>query len=222
MGFTSHKKEVLDVVDFMGAPRKFTDKEGIVNVKAYKVDKTENVYTQTNSKDAQKTIKLIESSKGEIEQLKSVNEIVVAKNLNGIAAYDHDSNRLYVNEKISNSGYIEKYLSSDYFVAENATDVVKHELYHKEHWDVIKRRALTTGKSVDIVKQEMEAPLRSYVVNQNNMQPSYIRNFVSENAAGGFEYDKSLNELIADVRLQKDKGIEKDKILTGLVEDILK
>lgn len=38
-------------------------------------------------------------------------------------------------------------------------DVLRHEMHHKDHWDKIKRIALTSGKCSDIVKAELEAPI---------------------------------------------------------------
>lgn len=146
---------------------------------------------------------------------------MVAKDIHGIAAYDHAVNRLYVNERLSNAAYIKEQLSGNYFVAENANDVLLHEMHHKEHWDHIKTKVLTSGKSSDIVKQEIESALREYVQNQLASDPAYIRKNVSRNAANAFQRYASLNELIADVSLQKDKGIEKDSVLSKLVGGVV-
>lgn len=55
--------------------------------------------------------------------VRDVTEIVVVKDLPGIASHDHVDNILYVNEKLSNELYIAKDLSSNYFVAENAENM---------------------------------------------------------------------------------------------------
>ena len=204
-------------LDFMGAPKDFSDSNGIVSIKAYQVKGHDTIFTQTNTKDAQKTIQLISDKSAEIKQLQTVHEIVVAKDIPGIAAYDHVDNRLYVNERISNADFIKEQLSGGYFVAENAEDVLKHEMHHKDHWDYISAKALTTGKSNDIVKQEVEADLREYVQNQIASDAKYIRNTVSGNAAVNLQRYNSLNELIADVLLQADKQTGKDPELLKLV-----
>lgn len=206
--------------DFMGVPKDFSDGNGIVSIKAYQVKGHDTIFTQTNTKDAQKTIQLISDKAAEIKQLQAIPEIIVAKDIPGIAAYDHVDNRLYVNERISNADFIKGQLSGGYFVAENAEDILKHEMHHKKHWDYINAKALTSGKSSDIVKQEIEADLREYVQNQLASDPKYIRNTVSGNAAVNLQRYNSLNELIADVLLQADKQTGKDPELLKLVGDM--
>ena len=203
--------------DYMGAPKSFGDRSGGVAVKAYQVKGHDTLFTQTYSADAQGTISLILDQMEQMPQLQSVPEIVVAKDIPGIAAYDHVDNRLYLNERISSAAYIKEQLTGDYFVAENAVDILQHEMHHKEHWDYIRTKALTSGESSDIVKQKVEAELRQYVQNQLASDLAYIRKTVSRNAANGFQWYASLNELIADALLQKDKGIEKDSVLLKLV-----
>lgn len=200
-------------IDFMGASRNFSDRNGAISIKAYQVKGHHTIFTQTNSKDAQATIKLISDNSAEIQQLQTVSEIIVAKDVPGIAAYDHVDNRLYVNERISSDDFIEEQLSGGYFVAENAKDILRHEMHHKDHWDYISARALTSGKSSDIVKQEIEADLREYVQNQLASDPAYIRDTVSKNAEQCFNVKHSLNELIADSLLQGDKGAASDSML---------
>lgn len=208
-------------LDFMGAPKDFSDSNGIVSIKAYQVKGHNTIFTQTNTQDAQRTIQLISDTSAEIQQLQTVSEIIVAKDVPGIAAYDHVDNRLYVNERISSDDFIEEQLFGGYFVTENAKDILRHEMHHKEHWDHIKTKVLTSGKSSDIVKQEIESALREYVQNQLASDPAYIRKNVSRNAANAFQRYASLNELIADVSLQKDKGIEKDSVLSKLVGGVV-
>ncbi len=212
-----------ETVDFMGQPKIFTyqdfNKKEIVT-KGYSVDGHEGIFTQTNTKDAQNTITLIEREKENIPQLKNVNEIIINKDLPGVAAYDHSINRLYVNEKISNDEYIHNELESNYFVAENAEDVLRHEMHHKDHWDLIDRKALTSGKDSGTIKREIEADLRAYVMNQISSQSNYISAIVSKNAAVGLKHYNSLNELIAEVLLQNDKGNINDPFLMEKVGEM--
>ena len=93
-------------------------------------------------------------------------------------------------------------------------------MHHKDHWDCIRTKALTSGKSSAIVKQEIEAELREYVQNQLASDPLYVDKVVGENAANGLRKGASLNELIADVLLQKDKGSGKDSVLLKLVGEM--
>ena len=218
---TNKRESSSSDVDFMGKAKKFSDRAGKLSIKAYQVDGHEGLFTQTNTRDAQSTVKLILAQSKELPQLQNVSAVVVAKDIPGIAAYDHVDNRLYVNERLSNAEYIKEQLSGGYFVAETAEDVLKHEMHHKDHWDCINAKALTSGKSSDIVKQEIETDLREYVQNQLSSDPAYIRKMVSRNAANGFQRYASLNELIADALLQKDKGTEQDSVLLKLVGGVL-
>ena len=205
------------VADFMGRVADFSDKSGKISIKAYQVKGHDSIFTQTNTRDAQNTIRLVSGQFDSIQQLQNVSEIVVAKDVPGIAAYDHVDNRLYINERISSAAYIKEQLSGDYFVAENAVDILRHEMHHKDHWDFISEKALTSGKSSAIVKQEIESNLREYVQNQLASDPAYIRNTVSRNADNNFAARSILNELIADVLLQQDKNTVKDSLLLNLV-----
>lgn len=91
-------------------------------------------------------------------------------------------------------------------------------MHGKEHWDYIHTKALTSGKSSDIVKQqEIEAELRKYVQTQLASAPRYVSRIVSKNAANSLAESESLNELVAEALLQKDKGSVKDPILIKLV-----
>ena len=203
-------------IDFMGQPHVVTIGNG-KHIKAYEVKGHERFLTQSYSQDAQQTIALIEKQSKQIPQLNSVKEIVISKSLRGIAAYDHEQNRLYVNEALSNKEYIQRELSDGYFVAENAEDVLRHEMHHKDHWDKIKSISLTSGKSSDIVKAELEAPIQEYVSRQRSSDLGYIRKFVSKNAENNFRAKHSLNELIADIFLQDDKGSVRDSTMLAIV-----
>ena len=48
--------------------------------------------------------------------------------------------------------------------------------------------------------------------------PSYITRIVCDNAYNGYRKKDNLNELIAEVLLQEEKGIIKDKRLLELVK----
>ena len=113
-------------------------------------------------------------------------------------------------------GFLEQ-LSGGYFVAENAEDILRHEMHHKDHWDRIEEMALTTGRSRDMVKQEMEAELREYINRQLGSDRQYIRKTVSGNASDAYLNASTLNELIADALLQIDKGVSADAELLRLV-----
>lgn len=71
-------------------------------------------------------------------------------------------------------------------------------------WDFIKAKTLTSGKSSDIVKQEIEAVLREYV---NRQGVSYVQAVVRCNAYDGFKCSESLNELIAKALLLEARDL---------------
>ena len=208
--------------DFMGTPKNFTEESGVIDVKAYRIDDKSAIFSQTYSKDARNTVAFVKDSFEIVPNLKNVPEIVVAKDLPGIAAYDHINKRLYVHEGISNADFVKNKVANGYFVAKNSEEVLRHEMYHKSHWDKVEAEALTAGKNSDIMKQEIEADLRAYVKRQVAMQPSYIRENVSENAAFNYARDTTLNELIADTMLREEKGITVDRELLRLVRECVK
>ena len=197
-------------VDFMGQPRIFDG--GKFKIKAYEVKGLRGIYTQTNSIEAQNTIKYIENMrlKG---VLHSLDGVVVAKNLPGIAAYDHAKNLMYVNEQLCNNSIVNEWLKDGYFIAENVDDILKHEMFHKKHWDFI----MTKGNDYGIIKNRLEADLHKYVAEQQMYNPSYITRIVCDNAYNSYRKKDNLNELIAEVLLQEEKGIIKDERLLELV-----
>lgn len=202
--------EKVDNFDFMGKPQTFKNK--YFKVKAYAVDGTDKIYSQTYSKDAQNTIDFVSNMKNK-GIINGISKTVVANDFPGIASYDHVDNILYVNEKLLNSEYIEQQLSSGYFVAENAEDVIKHEMFHKKHWDFV----MTKGENYANIKHSIEEELHKYVSEQRIVDPLYISRTISINAELSFDCNNSLNELIAEVLLQETNGIVKDDTLLKLV-----
>ena len=109
------------ILDFMGKPQIFTNER--FKVKAYEVNGMYGIFTQTNSKDAKNTIEFI-SKMQHNDVIKDVSKTVVVKDLPGVAAYDHVTDVLYVNERLSNKTFIDEQLLSEYFVAESAEEVI--------------------------------------------------------------------------------------------------
>jgi phage head morphogenesis protein, SPP1 gp7 family len=214
MTYEEWKKQFVEIqgtnADFMGHPKIFKGEK--FSIKAYEVKELAGVFTQTNSSEAQKTMEFIKDmkSKGVLHDLDG---IVIAKNLPGIAAYDHENNLVFINEKVCESSYIDRYLKDDYFIAENAEDILKHEMFHKKHWDFV----MTKGDNHAIIKNKLEADLHKYVAEQQMYNPSYITRVVCDNAYNSYRKKDNLNELIAEVLLQEEKGIVKDRKLLQLV-----
>lgn len=204
-------------IDNMGRALNFVNDN--FNVKAYKADKYKNIYSQTFSKDAQSAISFVENAKKDIELLNDVSEIVICKNIPGIAAYDNLNNRLYVNELLVNKEYVEKQLN-DYFVADTPLDVLKHEMHHKQHWDFVKSKVVTNNSyyaTISTAKKTIEEELRRYVSNQLSQEYNYLLTNVSENAYYSYREKGTLNEVVAEVLLQEDKDAVRDSELLKMV-----
>ena len=61
-----------------------------------------------------------------------------------------------------------------------------------------------------------QLPIQEYVIRQRSSDLGYIHKFVSENAENNFKAKHSLNELIADIFLQDDKGSVRDSTLLAI------
>lgn len=109
--------ENVEDTDTMSLSKVF-DEDG-VRCKCNPVKNHNGIYTQTNSKNAQNTIKFVIDTKNSIDLLGDVSEIVIAKSIKGIAAYSHKNNRLYINEKLTDESFLNEMLKDGYFVAEN-------------------------------------------------------------------------------------------------------
>lgn len=210
-GHTEDLNQKTDILDRMGKPQLFTAENA--KIKAYEVDGLSNVFTQTNTKDAQNTIDSVRVMQ-ENGIIKDVSSVIVSKDLAGVAAYDHVNNRLFINEKLTNNAFIKNELTSGYFVAQNFEEAIKHEMFHKKHWDYI----MTKGDGSAIIKKQIESELHKYVAQQQHYDINYIEKNVSKNASYSFNTMDSLNELIAEVLLQEDIGTVSDFSLLEMVK----
>lgn len=224
--------------DLMGQPEKFTftkTKKGLfgtkqvpVRIKAYKADGTENLFTETNSKDAQRTIHCLKGQVGDIgKKLSEVKEIIVSKpeTFPGIAGYDHESGRLFLSEKITNEEFLKELVESGRFPARTTADILLHELTHKDHWDAAERFYRTNPEkygSIESAKKAMEQELRGYVKQQISSDPMYIKHVVSWNAYDNYKSTKELNELIADSKVLISQNKLGDPELVRLIGGVLR
>ena len=197
--------------DYMGKPQRFKDEN--VSLKAYELDGHKGFFVQRNTENALKTAEIIEKAKEKIPELESVKEIVIGEDIPGIAAYNHQNNRLYVNAGLSNSAYMKKALGEGYFAATNVKDVLYHEMTHKKHHEYIEKMAKTKGEKYDTMKQEIEAPLREYISWQRTSDTLYLVKVVSVYADGRYDETKQVNEVIAEVLTLEEKGIIRDEML---------
>ncbi len=206
-------------VDNMGMAKNFSS--GSLKVKGYKLKGFDNVYVQHYSKDTIETVNMIEKFKKNIPLLKEVDNVVILRNSSFVAAYDHGDNSLYVNSKLSDAKYIKQEVNNGYYAAKNAEETLKHEMYHKQHWDKIFSLSVSSGKDSDIIKQELENDLRKYVKEQQVYERKYIQKNISKNAQKAFNRNENLNELIADVMVLDDKKAIDDIRLIELVKEVI-
>lgn len=214
--------------DFMGKGNVETIVENgkqIAKFKTYKNSNFDNIWVQTNSSNSQEISKYLNDHLNTGRPETQLDRIVVAKkdSLGGIAVYNHENNVFYISEELINDTLFSQIVDFDYFPARNIDDVVTHEIDgHKAHWSAVER-AFASGKYQTIAdaKQAIEQPLREYVSLQINGDRKYLNNTVSENAYSGFTYKKSLNEVIADVKILMKRGELTDSQLGSLVEELL-
>lgn len=201
-------------------------RDAATRLKAYKVDGTEKLYTETNSPEAQKTISYLKTQLPYLEKEHgSVKEVIVTGNrvFKDIAAYDHVSHRLYVSERVTNEGYLEELASKNIFAARTTGEIFLHEFTHKDHWDAVERFYNTNREkygTIETAKSVLEEALRKYVKTQRVKDPLYVARVVSENAQLSVE-KKSLNELIADGKVLMERGELKDAELARLIGGVL-
>ena len=140
--------------------------DAATKLKAYKVDGTGKLYTETNSPEAQKTISYLKTQLPYLEKEHgSVKEVIVTGNrvFKDIAAYDHVSHRLYVSERVTNEGYLEELASKNIFAARTTGEIFLHEFTHKDHWDAVERFYNTNREkygTIETAKSVLEEDLR--------------------------------------------------------------
>lgn len=238
-GQTNIPEDSLTSIDFLGKKKNYeiivekkTEKQEVYEIVTYKNDKYKNVYCQTFSLNSQRICEYLNQQMNELQKYSCPKEIIVVKkeSIPGIAAYEHETDRLYISEELVENHKIKEFLGNHYFASESLDDILIHELKgHKQHWDSVKRfQEINHIESLDEAKQELERKLRVYVKNALSQDKNYIRNIVSENAMNGFiekaksfDIDIRLNELIADVKVLIEKEKLKDDNLKNLVEEVL-
>lgn len=210
--------------DRMGQPIK-DNIPGVAEVKVYKRDGYKNIWTQTNSKNAQLSVayiadRLANSDYGNVER------VIIVKNsvLDGVAAYFQGTNTLYWSEELMDPLLFASLVNPNHFAAQMLDEIIDHELGgHKRHWDKAKELANSSPNNNNLLlaKQALEKELREYVRVQMASDAKYIKKNVSENADDAF-YDKSsLNELIADSWVLSKNNRVRDEALDKLVKKVL-
>lgn len=211
--------------DRMGQPMKESI-PGKSEVKVYKRDGYDNIWTQTNTINAQLSAAYI-SNKIKNGDYGNVDRVIVVKNsvLGGIAAYYQGTNTLYWSEELMEPALLAELVSTDHFAAKTIDEIIDHELGgHKRHWDKVKElynSDPTKYEDLLSAKQALETELRDYIRQQIVSDAKYIKRYVSENADENFYDSSSLNELIADEWVLSKNQRLQDEILDSIVRRIL-
>ncbi len=186
-----------------------------------------NIFSQTYSEDARTMAEYLNEKVNNGDYGK-VDRIVIAKNedLRGISSYDHTKNTLYISEELITKEGFDRIVDKSYFPARNLDDVITHELDgHKRHWDMVKRfynNNLDKYSSLKDAKQDLEMPLREYIVKQQSSDYYYVRKNISENAFIGLEKGGQMNEVIADSELLYQKDEISDQEFKKLFEELMR
>lgn len=215
--------------DYMGQPHIYELPHGDSSfaIRAYKNDSFENIWCQTFSENSQKMCAYLDDVINRQGKYGKLRQIVVAKNrtLQGIAAYNHADNILYISEELIDSNSFKKIVDTSYFAAQTLDDVLVHELAgHKAHWEASLQYwqdSLSKFRTLDAAKQAFESPLRNYIGRQMISDPLYIKKLISVNAHEAFNFNRSLNELIADAIIKMRKGTLNDSNLESLIDEVV-
>ncbi len=227
----------LQNTDHMGQPHIFEtittrNKKGEIvadryPVKCYKNDLYTNIWCQTNTQNSQDMCAYLNEVVNNQNKYGHLDKIVVVKRskLPGYAAYDHDTNVLFISEELIDPKLFKEMVDHTYFPARDVKDVLLHELGgHKAHWDAVKRFWRDNSSrfsSLEQAKKALETSFREYVARQISNDYQYLVRIVSRNAGIAFEQQKSLNETIADAIILKTNGALSDTMLGRLIEEVL-
>lgn len=227
----------LQNADHMGQPHIFEtittkNKNGEIvaerhPVKCYKNDLYTNIWCQTNTQNSQDMCAYLNEVVNNQNKYGHLDKIVVVKRakLPGYAAYDHDTNVLFISEELIDPKLFKEMVDHTYFPARDVKDVLLHELGgHKAHWDAVDRFwKANTNRFSNLMeaKTALEMPLREYVAKQMGNNPMYLTKTVSRNANVGWERDSLLHELIADVIIKYNQGTLSDPALYSLVREVI-
>lgn len=216
-------------VDYMGTAKiqeiELTDKK--FAIKTYKNDNYDNMWCQTYSEQSKKMCEFLDKEINQSGMYGNISQLVVVKNktLQGIAAYNHQSNSLFISEELIDVKNFAQIVNKSFFAAEDINDILVHELSgHKGHWNSVYKyynNNKSLFNSVSEAKNGLERNLREYVVRQIRMEPLYLTKYVSENAHRQFRIEKLLNEVIADGKILIDKGKMQDDYLQQLIDEVI-
>lgn len=206
----------------------WNNKLTLVRVHVSKVTNTHyNIWTEGNSKKYRDSIRLIEKSIKKFDPSKLPPIIIVSETKmgnGGISSYNHDDDVIYFNNYYSDQKKINQVIDKKIFASKSTTDIIKHELGHKLHWDAVKRfyRANQNRyNSIEEAKNELDSKLEKYLSRQ---ETNYLYQTLSFYASESFKTAKQnnksnvINEVIAEAMVKQETD---DPVLNELIESEL-
>ncbi len=212
----------MSSIDLMAKSQQFVVGDRI-RVSAKQVHGTGyDFWLQDNTKKIRDTMRNVHEGLKDLSEF-DVPKIVIVKHsrLNAFAGYNQEQNILFVSDILHSKDQIQNLLSDDYFVSNDLTGILKHELTHKKHWDSAKAFYKKNKKRYNNLEEAMKAlnaPLVSYVKTQQNLDMMYLHR-ISIDALAAFEKN-NINELVAEVGVLAEDT--PDKILLQKVKEVLK
>lgn len=212
----------MSSIDLMAKSQQFVVGDRI-RVSAKQVHGTGyDFWLQDNTKKIRDTMRNVHEGLKDLSEF-DVPKIVIVKHsrLNAFAGYNQEQNILFVSDILHSKEQIQNLLSDDYFVSNDLTGILKHELTHKKHWDSAKAFYKKNKKRYNNLEEAMKAlnaPLVSYVKTQQNLDMMYLHR-ISIDALAAFEKN-NINELVAEVGVLAEDT--PDKILLQKVKEVLK
>lgn len=218
-------------MDYLSKKHEYTfwnNKLNLVRVHVSQVANTSyDIWTEGYSKKYRDSIRLIEKAikkfdPSEVPPIVIVSEAKMGSG--GISSYNHDDDVIYFNSYYSNQNKIKQVISRRMFASKNLTDIIRHELGHKMHWDAVKRfyqANQSRYNSIKEAKNELDSKLESYLSRQGT---DYVYLSLGFYASESFRFAKKYNksnvvkEVIAEAMV-KHKTI--DPVLTKLIESEL-
>lgn len=195
-----------------------------IRVSAKKVQGSKyDFWAQDNTKKIRDTMENVSEVLDSLGNSFKIPRIVFVKHsrLNAFAGYNQAQDVLFVSDILSSQNAIQGLLVDNYFASKNISDILKHELTHKQHWDSAKAFYKNNKKrynSLEVAMSALNSPLMSYVKTQQSQNMMYLYD-ISIDALAAFEKN-NINELIAEVGVLGENT--PDSVLLEKVEEVLK
>lgn len=216
-----YKNEKSETIDYMAKKRTFKAKIGkeIYRYSTKAMNSEYSIWSQGKTKAYRDTLSMLEENLSSFDKKDIPNIVIVNRSkFPGIAAYDNSNDVLFVSNELRSKEAVSKVLESGYFASKNMKDILAHELAHKKHWDAAKTLYKQHPKwynSVEEAKENIDDPVRKYIIGQLQTDVRYLEN-LSANAASGFA-EGQINEVVAEAYVNPHY----DQFLSTLLKEAL-